>query len=141
MKRGMRFILLPIIGFALAGALCADAKKEADKDPLAKFSDEDLVKIDFCFTKFCEAVAAKDAKLAAALIDELPKNLAKLDLNKEADRATFLKSFAGFVGASIVASQRMPAGGLGEVTYTDKSGAEKKQRMQNVGGRWKITGL
>ena len=107
----------------------------------AKFSDEDLSKIDFCFTKFCEAIAAKDAKIAAALIDEMPKNLAKLDLNKEADRTTFVKAFSTFEGANVVASQRMPAAGLGEVTYTDKAGAEKKQRMQNVGGRWKLTGF
>ena len=141
MMRATRWIL-PAIIFAFAGTIWgADAKKEADKDPLAKYSDDDLSKIDFCFTKFCEAIAAKDAKVASALIDELPKNLAKLDLNKEADRATFLKAFAGFAGATVTASQRMPAGGLGEITYTDKSGAEKKQRMQNVGGRWKLTGF
>jgi hypothetical protein len=141
MKSGARW-LLPVMLVAFAGTVwAADAKKEAEKDPLAKYSDEDLVKIDFCFEKFCEAIAAKDAKLAAALIDELPKNLAKLDLNKDADRATFLKALAGFAGSTVVASQRMPAGGLGEITYTDKSGAEKKQRMQNVAGRWKLTGL
>ena len=94
--------------FAFAGTvLGADAKKEADKDPLAKYSDEDLIKIDFCFEKFCEAIAAKDAKVAAALIDELPKNLAKLDLNKEADRATFLKAFAGFAGAEFTAEAKL----------------------------------
>ena len=135
-------------GFALCVALslfsgvavAADAKA-AEKDPLAKFSDEDLIKIDFCFDKFCASIAAKDAKTAAAFLDEMPKNLAKLDLSKDADKTTFLKAFESFVGASITASQRMPAGGIGQVTYTDKGGAEKTQRMQNVGGRWKLTGL
>ena len=142
----MRTRVLFGIGMLALGLCCADSvraadAKPADKDPLAKFSDEDLAKIDFCFETFCKAIAAKDAKTAAALIDELPKNLAKLDLNKDADKAAFLKTFDAFIGASVTASQRMPAGGIGQVTYSDKSGAEKTQRMQNVGGRWKLTGF
>jgi hypothetical protein len=136
----MRFFKLSIIIALLCAGhtslLAADAKKD-DKDPLAKFSEEDLVKIDFCFNKFCESIANKDARTAAALIETLPKNLAKLDLNKDADKAEFLKAFASMSGCSASASQRM-AGGLGEVTYSDKDGAERKQRMQNVGGRWKL---
>lgn len=133
---------LVVVFLCSCGIHAADAKKadEKSKDPLSKFSDDDLAKIDFCFNKFCEAIASKDVKTAAALIDEMPKNLAKLDLNKEEDKATFLKSFASLSGASATASQKM-VGGIGEVTYTDKSGAEKKQRMQMVGGRWKLTGL
>ena len=128
------------MSLVLDSAHAADVKSAA-KDPLAQFSDEDLIKIDFCFEKFCALIAAKDAKTAAAFLDEIPKNLAKLDLSKDADKATFLKAFDSFVGASIKSSQRMPAGGIGEVTYSDKGGAEKTQRMQNVGGRWKLTGL
>jgi hypothetical protein len=135
-----RTAILLLLCAASAGAYAADAKKADDKDPLVKYSDEDLAKIDFCFNKFCEAIAGKDAKTAAALIDEMPKNLAKLDLGKDADKATFLKAFESLSGASAGGSQRLP-GGIGEVTYTDKSGAEKKQRMQNVGGRWKLTGF
>jgi hypothetical protein len=130
-----------ILSFAIfSGALSAADKKD-DKDPLAKFSDENLIKIDFCFTKFCESIAAKDAKTAAALIADMPRGLAQLDLNKEADKASFLKFFAGFEGASIISSQRMAIGGLGEVTYTNKAGKQATQRMQNMGGRWKLTGL
>ena len=140
----LRICFALCLGLSLfrGSAHAADAKgaKGAEKDPLAKFSDDDLIKIDFCFEKFCAAVASKDAKTAAAFLDEIPKNLAKLDLNKDADKATFLKAFDVFVGASIAASQRL-AGGIGQVTYTDKGGAEKTQRMQNVGGRWKLTGL
>ncbi len=132
------FVLCFGLSLFLGSAHAADAKG-AEKDPLAKFSDDDLIKIDFCFEKFCAAVAAKDAKTAAAFLDEMPKNLAKLDLSKDADKTTFLKAFESFVGASITASQRL-AGGIGQVTYTDKGGAEKTQRMQNVGGRWKLTG-
>jgi hypothetical protein len=141
MKTSFRATILGLaLLFCAAGAGCAEAKKADDKDPLAKFSDDDLAKIDFCFNKFCEAIAAKDAKTAAALLSEMPKNLAKLDLNKEDDKATFLKAFASLSGSSASGSTRLP-GGIGEITYTDKSGAEKKQRMQNVGGRWKLTGL
>ena len=81
-------ILLGLIAALFTGVSAADAKKADDKDPLAKFSEEDLVKIDFCFEKFCEAVAAKDAKTAAAFMDAIPKNLAKLDLTKDADKQT-----------------------------------------------------
>src|SRR5262245_37444987 len=87
-------VLIPSSAFA------ADAKKADDKDPLAEYSDDERGKIDFCFNKFFEAVAAKDAKTAAALLSEMPKNLAKLDLSKEDDKATFLKAFASMSGAS-----------------------------------------
>jgi len=118
----------------------ADAKKE-DKDPLAKFSEDKLVDIAFCFEKFCEAIAAKDVKTAAAFIDDMPRGLKQLDLNKEADKASFLRFFAGYEGAQIISSQRMPAGGIGEVKYTNKTGKEMSQRMQKAGPLWKVTGL
>lgn len=118
----------------------AEAKKE-DKDPLARFSEDNLVDIGFCFQKFCEAVAAKDARTVAAFIDEMPRGLKQLDLTKEADKAQFLRFFAGFEGAQIVSSHRMPAGGIGEVKYTNKSGKEMTQRMQKAGPVWKVTGL
>jgi hypothetical protein len=141
LSRALYCFFFLAIGFGFQSYVSAADVKPANKDPLAKFSDEDLAKIDFCFETFCKAIADKDAATAAALIDELPKNLAKLDLTKDADKTTFLKTFAGFIGASVTASQRMPAGGIGQVTYSDKGGAEKTQRMQNVGGRWKLTGL
>jgi hypothetical protein len=136
----MLYVKLAIVAglfFALQGSLSAAEPKKDDKDPLAKFSDEDLIKIDFCFNKFCESIASKDARTAAALIEKLPANLARLDLNKEADKAEFVKAFASMSGCSASASQRM-AGGLGQITYSDSTGAEKTQRMQNVGGRWKL---
>jgi hypothetical protein len=118
----------------------ADPKKE-DKDPLAKFSEDKLVDIGFCFEKFCEAVSAKDVKTVAAFVDDMPRGLKQLDLNKEADKAQFLRFFAKFEGAQIVSAQRMPAGGIGEVKFTDKSGKEQSQRMQKAGPLWKVTGL
>ena len=135
----MRMIRIPLVAsllfFAAAFQACA-----ADSDPLAKFGDENLVDIGFCFQKFVDSLGTKDAKTAAALIAELPRALTVLKLDKEADREKFLKSFEKFMGAQIVSSIRM-AGGIGEVTYTDKSGKEQKQRMQNVGGRWKLSEL
>jgi len=117
-----------------------DGKKaaEAAKDPLAKFSEDDLVRIDFCFEKFVEAIGANDARTAAAFIDTLPRELASLDLNKDADKTKLLAALAKYQGASIVSSLKMPAGGMGEITYTDKSGAQKTVRMQKAGPRWKV---
>ncbi len=121
-----------------AGVFAAEkpVKKEESKDQLAKFSEENLVDIGFCFDEFCKAVASKDAKVAAAFVSELPRDLAALDLNKDADKEKLLKALAKYAGAQIVKSQKMH--GMGQVTYTDSSGAEQTTRMQLAGGRWKI---
>ncbi|MGD0094608.1 MAG: hypothetical protein ABSE73_32255 [Planctomycetota bacterium] len=131
----MRLVLAVAL---LAGSIAGAAEAKKDADPLAKFSDEKLADIGFCFQKFCEAVAAKDVKIVAALIAERPRSLAQLDLQKDADKAAFLKYFAKFEGAQLVSSQRLAMGGLGQVTYTVKSGKEETQQMQNCGGRWKL---
>jgi hypothetical protein len=137
------FVTVMVLLSAVASAADAKGKPPAkadDKDPLAKFSDENLVDIAFCFTKFCESVAAKDAKTAAAFVSDMPRGLAQLDLNKDADKATFLKGLSQYEGCQVIKSVRLP-GGVGEVTYTTKSGKEASMRMQNVGGRWKLAGL
>ncbi|HYG77045.1 MAG TPA: hypothetical protein VEK08_18715 [Planctomycetota bacterium] len=137
MKKAVSLMLLGLL-LATGAGFAGEARKD-DKDPLAKFPEDKLVDIGFCFQEFCKAVASKDARTAAAFIDDLPRGLKQLDLNKEADKASFLRFLAAYEGAQLVSSIRM-AGGIGEVTYT-KGGKELKQRMQNVGGRWKVTGL
>lgn len=124
---------------AVSALHAADAKKA--EDPLARFGDEKLADIGFCFQKFCEAVTAKDVKTAAAFVADLPRGLAQLDLKKEADQAAFLKYLAKFEGATLVSSHRIAMGGLGQVTYTTRSGKQDTQQMQNCGGRWKLTNL
>jgi len=52
----------------LAGSILSAAEAKKEEDPLARFGDEKLADIGFCFQRFCEAVAAKDARTAAALI-------------------------------------------------------------------------
>lgn len=150
MKKSAAFLILSL-SLLCAAASSADAKKpdgkkpadakKEEKDPLAKFSEDKLVDLGFCFEEFCKAIVAKDAKTAAAFIDDMPRGLKQLDLNKEADKTSFLRYFAGFEGAQIVSSQRMPAGGVGEVKYTNKAGKEMSQRMQKAGPLWKLTGL
>lgn len=144
----MKYLTLIVVWLALLPAVCA-AEKKNDKsgppqkeaaDPLAKFGDENLAKIDFCFDKFCEAVAAKDARVAAAFLAEMPKNLAALNLATDAGKTAFLQVLSGFAGAQCVSSLKL-AMGIGEVKYRDKQGQEKSQRMQNSGGRWKLAGL
>jgi len=125
----------------LAGSILSAAEAKKEEDPLARFGDEKLADIGFCFQRFCEAVAAKDARTAAALIAEMPRGLARLDLKKETGKAAFLKYFAKFEGAQLVSSQRLAMGGLGQVTYASKSGKEETQQMQNFGGRWKLVNL
>ena len=115
--------------------LAADAKP-AERNPLAKFSDENLANIGFCFEAFCAAVTAKDASTAAAFIAEMPKTLAGVDFSKEPGKSQLLRVLVRFEGASGFKSQRMH--GMGQVTYTDKAGKEQTQRMQLVGGCWKI---
>jgi hypothetical protein len=132
-----------VLAALLMTALCAsthaaDAPKD-DKNPLSKFSEEKLVDIGFCFDEFCKAVAAKDAKVVQALLVEVPKTLAKLDLKKDADKETFIKYFAKFSGAQVDSAQKMH--GMGEVTYTDKDGKKQTQRMELQAGVWKMTGL
>jgi len=133
---------MPRATFLLAAAvlILASIAHAADADPLDKLGDENLAKIDFCFEKFCAAVAAKDAVLAAAFIGEMPRGMEKLDLKKEADKTRLLAHLQNFTGASLSASQRLP-GGLGQVTFTTKDGKSLSQQMRNMGGRWKIVGL
>lgn len=134
----MKSVLVLVL---LAGSILSAAESKKDEDPLARFGDEKLADIGFCFQRFCEAIAAKDARTAAALIAEMPRGLAQLDLKKETDKAAFLKYFAKFEGAQLVSSQRIAMAGLGQVTYTSKSGKEETQQMRNVGGRWKLVNL
>ena len=127
-----------IVVCALAFSLSAMA---ADADPLAKYSDEDLIKIDFCFEKFCEAVAAKDVKLAMAFMEEVPRSMKALDPKKPADQAAILKQLEKFPGAQIVSSQKLGFTRVGQVTFKTKAGKEDTQQMRNMGGRWKLTNL
>jgi len=145
-----RMLLMVALGLGLAAwpALSAEgsgkkekkaaAKKEKKKDPLARFKDEQLADVGFCFQAFCAAVAKKETALVKAFLFEVPKNLARLDLKKPAGRKAFLKAFAVFQGARIVKHQRVAIGGLAVVTYAGAKGKQKEQRMKNVGGRWKI---
>jgi hypothetical protein len=141
MKQTPALVRLLLAVAVAAAALQAGEPKKDDADPLAKFGDEKLADIGFCFQKFCEAVSAKDAKIASAFIFEMPRSLAKLDLNKDADKTALLKYLAKFEGAQLVSSHRIAAGGLGQVTYTTKAGKQDTQQMQNCGGRWKLTNL
>ena len=113
--------------------------KKNDKDPLSKFKDEDLAKIDFCFGEFVKALGNGEVEVVKAFLAEVPKNLAKLDLKKEADRKTFLQAYASLKGAQITASSRF-AGGLASVKYAKPDGSQADIRMQNIAGRWKIAG-
>ncbi|MCZ7648024.1 MAG: hypothetical protein M5U26_22655 [Planctomycetota bacterium] len=131
----MRGMLPVLLAFGLFGACACGAE---EKDPLDKFKEDDLVDIGFCFQEFVKAVDAGDAAVVKAFLAEVPANLAKLDLKKDADKASFLKQFESYKGAQIVSSQRMAAAGIGMVKYADANGAEKEQRMQNAGGRWKL---
>lgn len=127
-----------MVVFALA--ICSVAIA-ADADPLAKFSDEELSKIDFCFEKFCEAVGAKDVKIAMAFMEEVPRSMKGLDPKKPADQAAILKQLEKFAGAQIVSSQKLGFTRVGQVTFKTKAGKEDSQQMRNVGGRWKMTNL
>lgn len=131
----MRRLIRPL---SLILALTALSALGADADPLAAFTDEQLIEPGFCFQKFAEAVGAKNAVLAKAFLAETPKALEGLDLKKEADRARFLAAFSRYAGATPVKSQRFAMAGQAEVTYTDAKGTEGTVRMKNMGGRWKI---
>jgi len=128
------FVLVLLCGCASATLYAGEAK-----DPLAKFKEEELSDIGFCFNKFVESIGAKDAETVKAFLSQVPKGLAQLDLKKEADKAAFLKAFEKYAGAQITSSQRMPAGGLGQVTYQGKGG-EKTLRMSLEAGVWKVVG-
>jgi len=117
------------------------AAMAADADPLTKYSDEELAKIDFCFEKFCEAVAAKDVKIAIAFMEEVPRSMKGLDPKKPADQAAILKQLEKFPGAQITGSQKLGFTRVGQVTFKTKAGKEDTQQMRNVGGRWKLTNL
>ena len=130
----------------LASCACASAeekkteeKKLDPKDPLSKFTDEDLADPGVAGQKFFEAIGGGDAEVAKAFLAEVPKHLDKLDLKKKEDREHFLKAFSNYKGATVTKSQRIAAAGVAQVTY-DLNGAEKTMRMQNVGGRWKYVG-
>lgn len=129
-----RALMICILGFN-AALLAGDA------NPLSKFSDEDLIKIDFCFEKFCEAVASKNVPVAMAFMEEVPRSMKGLDPKKPADQAAILKQLEKFVGASIVSSQKLGFTRVGQVTFKTKAGKEDSQQMRNVGGVWKMTNL
>lgn len=131
----MRSILIGLAGLLL---LTVSATVSAEADPLAAFSDEELIDPGFCFQKFAEAVGNKNAVLAKAFLAEVPKALQSLNLDKEADRTRFLDAFSRFAGATPVKSQRFAIAGQAEVTFSNAQGAEGTVRMQNMGGRWKI---
>jgi hypothetical protein len=147
----IRYALLAVLAFGMAfGAMAAEKKEEktaekkeekkADpKDPLSKYTDDDLADPGKACQKFFEAIGAEDAEVVKAFLSEVPKHLATLDLKKKEDRAQFLKSFSNYKGANVTSSMRIAAAGLAQITY-DKDGAEKTLRMQNVGGRWKYVG-
>lgn len=116
-----------------------EEKKADPKDPLSKYSDEDLADPGAACQKFFEAIGSEDAEAVKAFLAEVPKHLATLDLKKKEDRAHFLKSFSNYKGANVTKSQRIAMAGIAQITY-DKDGAEKTLRMQNVGGRWKYVG-
>src|SRR5689334_19382145 len=102
MQRLVRGILIGALMMAACASVhAADAKKADDKNPLAKFSEEKLVDIGFCFDEFCKAVAAKDAKVVKAFLVDVPKSLEKLNLDKDADKEAFIKYFAKFSGANV----------------------------------------
>ncbi len=147
----LRFIVLGFLALALVFATAAAEQKTGKqeekkgeqkdpKDPLSKFSDEDLADPGIACQKFFEAVGGKDATVVKAFLAEVPANLAKLDLQKEADKETLLKAFAAYKGANVVKSQRFAAAGIAQITYSDSNGNEKTLRMQNAGGRWKWVG-
>jgi hypothetical protein len=130
--------LLPV-AFALvfsASLYAADAA-----DPLAKYSDENLAQIDFCFQKFCEAVARKDCAEAVAWLDEMPRNMRHLDPKKPNDQKSILAQMERFAGASLVSSQRFAIAKAGQVVYKTKDGKEMEQQMTIMRGRWKIANL
>lgn len=143
----LRAIAILFLAFGLGTALTAaeggktEKKDEAkNKDPLAKFSEENLADVGFCFQEFVKAADGGDAEVLKAFLAEVPKNLAGLDLKKKEDRDTFVQAYASMKGAQIVKHQRIAAAGLAVVTYADSNGAEKTCRWQNVAAVWKFVG-
>ena len=135
----MKPLMLAALFFAAFSTVSLHAAQAAaDKDPLAKFSDEDLSDPGFCFNQFSAAIKAKDAVLAKAFIQELPRALAILDIKKDADKAKFLAALSKYEGCTATGSQKNAFTRTGEVTFSDAKGAEKKVRMQNIGGRWLV---
>ncbi|MCW8130571.1 MAG: hypothetical protein KIS92_09500 [Planctomycetota bacterium] len=135
----MRYLCAALLAVTVAGAVHAEEKKADPKDPLSKFTDEELADPGAACQKFFEAIASEDAEVVKAFLSEVPKNLAGLDLKKKEDRAAFLKAWAAYKGATVTKSMRIAAAGLAQVTY-EVNGAEKTLRWQNVGGRWKYVG-
>lgn len=145
--RTMAVAMLSVLvfsGVSVDSVHAAEKKKptknqKKSKDPLAKFKADDLARIDFCFTEFVNAIGNKEAEVVKAFLAEVPKNLAKLDLKKKADRKTFLQAYASLKGAQITGSRRF-AGGVASVTYAKPDGTQSEIRMQNVAAVWKIAG-
>lgn len=133
--RNLSCLALLALAFA-APAMAADAK--ANADPLAAFTDEQLMDPGFCFQKFVEALGTQKAELAQALLSETPKGLLPLDLKKEADRTRFLNHFGQFKGANIVKMERMAITRQAVITFTDAKGVTKTVRMEMQAGKWKI---
>ncbi len=131
----LRMWMLVIVGCAMLAPLAAQAQ---EKDPLDALKEEDLVDVGYCFQKFVAAIGEGDAKLAKAFLAEVPAHLAKLDLNKPADKESFIKALSSYKGAQIIKHQKMAMAGIAMVTYADANGGEKELRMQNMGGRWKV---
>ena len=151
----LRFVRVVFVAVVLASTVSAadqkttkqEEKKEGKqgvakdpKDPLSRYSDEDLADPGIACQKFFEAIGAKEAAVVKAFLAEVPANLAKLDLLKDADKETLLRAFAAYKGANVVKSLRFAAAGIAQVTYSDANGNEKSLRMQNTAGRWKWVG-
>ena len=127
------------ISFSSAEEKKTEANKPEPKDPLSKFSDEDLADPGVACQKFFEAIGGEDAAVVKAFLAEAPKHIEKLDPKKKEDAAAIIKAFSNYKGANVTKSQRIAAAGVAEITY-EKDGAEKTLPMQNIGGRWKYVG-
>ena len=137
-------LIAALVLWASFACVCAEerkpeAKQLDPKDPLSKFTEEDLADPGVAAQKFFEAIDGGDAEVIQAFLAEVPKHLDKLDLKKKEERAHFLKSYANYKGATVQRAQRIAAAGVAQITY-DLNGVEKTMRMQNVGGRWKYVG-
>ncbi len=129
---------LAFLAFFLSAPLLLAAEAKAHADPLAAFTEEQLMDPGFCFQKFVEALGTQQAELAHAFLAETPKGLLPLDFKKEADRTRFLNHFGQFKGASIAKMERLTITRLAIITYTDAQGATKTVRMEMQAGRNKI---
>ena len=95
----LRYLLLAAFACGLASSCYSAEKKEEKtaekkeekkvdpKDPLSKYSDEDLADPGIACQKLFEAIGAEEAEVVKAFMAEVPKHLATLDLKKKEDRA------------------------------------------------------